>query len=74
MRKLTITTYINEELEGTIRIPLVLAKLISAPFLRRLNDEQSEAIGEALGLDDYQGVILDIEDHKKSERVVFTLE
>lgn len=74
MSKFKIVTFKEGIEENTIRIPLTLAKMISAPFLSRLNDEQAHAVGEALKFEGYKGVILEVEEHKTAEKVVFSIE
>ncbi|WP_159654301.1 hypothetical protein [Vibrio atypicus] len=74
MSKLKIVTYKQGIEEGTIKIPLTLARMISTPFLNRLNSEQAQVIREAFDIKDYQGVILEIEEHKTDERIIFFIE
>ncbi len=74
MKMLKIETFVDNKHEGTVRIPLALATIIAKPFLKKVGKENAHAIQEALNIKDYQGVILEVEDHQDNEKVVFSID
>ncbi len=73
MRTFKIETFTHGTKEDTIKVPLALAKVALTPFLKRLNDSQADILSSAITLDDHMGVILEIEEHQTSEKVVFSI-
>lgn len=73
MKTLKIETFIQGTKEETVKVPLLLAKVALAPFLNKLNDSQAEILSSAVKLNDYSGVVLEVEEHKISEKVVFSI-
>ena len=73
MKALIIETFLHDEKEDKIKIPLVLAKLAVRPFLKNLNSEQTEIVSAAVNINDFQGVILEVEEYKTNEKVIFSI-
>jgi hypothetical protein len=81
MRKLQINTYYlnSGELEESVSFPLGLAKVLANVLPKNIaskfdeNGEQLEALVKALKAAKSEGILLEVEDEKDNERIVFSV-
>ncbi|MBY6196835.1 hypothetical protein [Vibrio hangzhouensis] len=73
MRTLQIETFSNGVREDTVKVPVGLAKLALTPFLKKLSSKQADLIVSALNSHEISGVILEVEEHSNSEKVIFSI-
>ncbi|OIQ26512.1 hypothetical protein [uncultured Vibrio sp.] len=73
MKTLLIETFIDGNQDDTVKIPLTLAKVAINSFAKRFSVAQVDMIRSAIATDDFQGVILEVEEQQTNERVVLSI-
>ncbi|MCW8331751.1 hypothetical protein MD588_23400 [Photobacterium sp. SDRW27] len=79
MRKLKIEIFESGNPESTIQIPVALAKILIKFLPKKLssrlqeNHDQLDALFSAIDVADTDGFLMEIDDHKSNEKVIFSI-
>ncbi|HCH1224717.1 hypothetical protein D5E87_26350 [Vibrio parahaemolyticus] len=74
MKKLRIDTYAQNQLEETIHIPVALVSLLVKTFAGSSSESVIKAVNEVSKVEGFDGLILEVENHKKTGRkAVFSI-